>query len=144
MSRSYRNRGSAPRAKRKNNANIKPPKGLALPVLKKNHLDVNLNTRIAAYSPRNRRANNDLENSTLKPLTSSLSPSAKSKGARFVSAKSASIHIIATGRNTNLDGGPLKEGPNLRYRISLNKNNKNMHTSYLTDCAADRTPPRKA
>jgi len=41
---------------------------------------------ILAYSAKNSRANPPLEYSTLKPLTSSDSPSAKSKGVRLVSA----------------------------------------------------------
>lgn len=41
--------------------------------------------------------NSKAENSILKPDTNSLSPSAKSKGARFVSAKQDIIHITNIG-----------------------------------------------
>ncbi|KRZ47574.1 hypothetical protein T02_7962, partial [Trichinella nativa] len=47
---------------------------------------------IIPYSAINRKANSTLENSMLKPLTSSLSASARSKGLRFVSAR---IIIVA-------------------------------------------------
>lgn len=53
----------------------------------KNNTEVRyLNIKIEPYSARNKRTNLPLPYSTLKPLTNSLSPSAKSKGARFVSA----------------------------------------------------------
>jgi len=48
---------------------------------------INLMKMILAYSAKNRRANPPLPYSMLKPDTSSDSPSAKSKGVRFVSAK---------------------------------------------------------
>jgi len=48
--------------------------------------------RIDPYSARNKSTNLPLPYSTLNPLTSSLSPSAKSKGARFVSANKQINH----------------------------------------------------
>lgn len=46
------------------------------------------------YSARKISANHPPINSTLNPETNSDSPSAKSKGLRFVSAKQLVIHII--------------------------------------------------
>ncbi|KAL1238474.1 Valine--tRNA ligase, partial [Trichinella spiralis] len=51
-----------------------------------------LSRMIIPYSAINKKANSTLENSMLKPLTSSLSASAKSKGLRLVSAR---IMIVA-------------------------------------------------
>lgn len=49
------------------------------------------------YSAMKNKANGPAAYSTLKPETSSDSPSAKSKGARFVSAKVEINHIMAKG-----------------------------------------------
>lgn len=54
--------------------------------------------RILAYSARKNRANGPPAYSTLKPETSSDSPSVKSKGARLVSAKVEIYHIAARGQ----------------------------------------------
>lgn len=53
--------------------------------------------RILAYSARKKRANGPAAYSTLKPETSSDSPSVKSNGARFVSARVEMYHIAAIG-----------------------------------------------
>jgi len=58
-----------------------------------------LNNSIQPYSAKNNNTNKNLENSTLNPLTNSLSPSAKSKGARLVSAKITNKKINTTGKN---------------------------------------------
>ena len=50
-----------------------------------------------AYSARKNRANGPAAYSTLNPETSSDSPSVRSKGARFVSARVEINHIIANG-----------------------------------------------
>lgn len=50
-----------------------------------------------AYSARKKRANGPPAYSTLKPDTSSDSPSVKSKGARLVSARVEINHIMARG-----------------------------------------------
>lgn len=50
-----------------------------------------------AYSARKKRAKGPPAYSTLKPDTSSDSPSVKSKGARLVSAKVEMNHIMARG-----------------------------------------------
>lgn len=52
--------------------------------------------RILPYSAMNRKANSPLPYSMLKPDTSSDSPSARSNGARFVSASLEIIHIANT------------------------------------------------
>ena len=52
---------------------------------------------IFAYSAMKKRANGPAAYSTLKPETSSDSPSVKSNGARFVSANVEINHIIARG-----------------------------------------------
>lgn len=53
---------------------------------------------IFAYSARKNRAKGPAAYSTLNPETSSDSPSVKSKGARFVSAKVEINHIMARGQ----------------------------------------------
>lgn len=50
-----------------------------------------------AYSAKKNRANGPPAYSTLKPETSSDSPSVRSNGARFVSARVEINHIIASG-----------------------------------------------
>lgn len=62
----------------------------------------NLIIKILAYSAMKIRANIPLLYSTLNPETSSDSPSAKSKGVRFVSAKLVISHIIASGVIINM------------------------------------------
>lgn len=53
--------------------------------------------KIFEYSARKNRANGPPAYSTLKPETNSDSPSVKSKGARFVSARVEIYHIAARG-----------------------------------------------
>lgn len=55
-------------------------------------------SRILAYSARKKRAKGPPAYSTLKPDTSSDSPSVKSKGARLVSASVEMYHIAASGQ----------------------------------------------
>jgi hypothetical protein len=59
--------------------------------------DVNLINRMFVYSAIKIRANSPLLYSVLNPDTSSDSPSAKSKGVRFVSASVVVNHIIISG-----------------------------------------------
>lgn len=54
-----------------------------------------------AYSARKKRAKGPAEYSTLKPETSSDSPSVRSNGERFVSARVEMYHIIAKGQDEN-------------------------------------------
>lgn len=64
----------------------------------KKMMDVNnLITRILVYSAMKIRANSPLLYSTLKPETSSDSPSAKSNGVRFVSARLVMNHSVLSG-----------------------------------------------
>jgi len=58
--------------------------------------------RMLAYSARKMRANPAEPYSMLKPETSSDSPSAKSKGARLVSATQVTNHTKETGNIRNL------------------------------------------
>lgn len=68
----------------------------------KNRMVNNLITRMLAYSAMNRRAKVPLLYSVLNPDTSSDSPSAKSKGVRFVSARVVvNQHINSIG-NINI------------------------------------------
>jgi hypothetical protein len=68
----------------------------------KNTIDRSLIIKILAYSAIKIRANIPLLYSTLNPDTSSDSPSAKSNGVRFVSAKFVINHIIANGKIINI------------------------------------------
>lgn len=54
--------------------------------------------KIFAYSAKNKRAKGPPAYSTLKPETSSDSPSVRSKGARLVSARVEMYHIAARGQ----------------------------------------------
>lgn len=54
--------------------------------------------RMLEYSARKKRANGPPLYSTLKPETSSDSPSVRSKGARLVSAREDTYHIAASGQ----------------------------------------------
>ena len=58
--------------------------------------------KILAYSAIKINANNPLPYSMLKPDTSSDSPSAKSKGVRFVSANEFKIQITIKGKNNTI------------------------------------------
>lgn len=55
-----------------------------------------------AYSARKNRAKGPAAYSTLKPDTSSDSPSVRSNGARFVSARVEINHIIASGHEEKI------------------------------------------
>lgn len=63
---------------------------------KENNILIN---KILAYSAKKIKANPPAPYSTLNPETNSDSPSAKSKGVRFVSAKLEIIHIKPIGKN---------------------------------------------
>jgi len=95
---SYRNRGNVLRIiKNKNKIIINPPN-----VLFKNNVEVKYENKIIlVYSAKNNRVNPALENSKLYPEINSLSPSLKSNGARFVSAKRVNSQIIKKG-NKNI------------------------------------------
>lgn len=55
-----------------------------------------------AYSARKNRAKGPAAYSTLNPDTSSDSPSVKSNGARFVSARVETYHIMARGQQEKI------------------------------------------
>lgn len=55
-----------------------------------------------AYSARKNKANGPAAYSTLKPDTNSDSPSVRSNGARFVSARVEMYHIIASGQEEKI------------------------------------------
>lgn len=59
--------------------------------------------KILAYSAKKIKANPPAPYSTLNPDTNSDSPSAKSKGVRFVSANLEINHIIAIGKNKTIN-----------------------------------------
>lgn len=89
-------------------------------------------------------ANNPAPNSTLKPETSSDSPSAKSKGVRFVSATQVINHKVIKGNVMSQELPPLKctsEAP--KERLRLNKLNKIKASliSYEIVWATARSPP---
>jgi hypothetical protein len=63
----------------------------------------NLIKRILAYSAKKIKANPPPPHSTLKPETSSDSPSAKSKGARLVSVKQETNQINDKGREIKIN-----------------------------------------
>lgn len=105
ISKSYRKRGYLPRtqinAKAKNKTlNIKA-KSLSINTIDlppKNNKELKrLITRIFAYSARKINANPAAPYSMLNPETNSDSPSAKSNGARLVSATQVVNHISETG-----------------------------------------------
>lgn len=95
---SYRIRGYDPRTHKKAYAIVivlqisEIPRDLLNPLKKRQDVSILMN-RILPYSAMNRRANSPPPYSMLKPDTSSDSPSAKSKGARLVSARAVTIHI---------------------------------------------------
>lgn len=96
---SYRNRGNVPRIHKKINViNTKIVKDKLLNEWKNISVDIILRIIILVYSARKINANHPPIYSTLNPETNSDSPSAKSKGLRFVSA----IHLIIHKRNKTI------------------------------------------
>ncbi|KRZ65046.1 hypothetical protein T10_10631 [Trichinella papuae] len=85
-------------------------------------LNKTLSRMIIPYSAMNRRANSTLENSMLKPLTSSLSASAKSKGLRLVSARI--IIVAGIVAYFLFDTQPLRTIPNLMIPIKVIMNSR--------------------
>jgi hypothetical protein len=89
--RSYRSRGKLARIKTNRKVKKDPNKIFMIKLSQTNRTAVkNLKKRIIPYSPKKKKAKFKAEYSVLNPDTNSLSPSAKSKGARFNSA----IHLI--------------------------------------------------
>lgn len=63
-------------------------------------------SKMLAYSARKKRAKGPPAYSTLKPDTSSDSPSVRSKGARLVSARVETYHIAAKGQAGRISQTP--------------------------------------
>lgn len=74
--------------------------------------------RMLAYSAKKNSANGPAAYSTLKPDTSSDSPSVKSKGARLVSARVEMYHIAAKGQAGAMSQIPSWATPNV-CRVKL-------------------------
>lgn len=103
---SYRRRGSVARTQTKRIATRRAVVGVEMVVIEmswgfgtmKIEVVRILISKIFVYSAIKMRAKLPALYSILKPETSSDSPSAKSNGVRFVSAKIEVIHIMASGR----------------------------------------------
>lgn len=105
--------------------------------------------RMLAYSARKNRAKGPPAYSTLKPETSSDSPSVRSKGARFVSASVEIYHIAARGQagiiSQILSCAVLKvERVNPPVRTMALSKIKPRLTSYETVWATARSAPIRA
>lgn len=105
--------------------------------------------RILAYSARKKRAKGPAAYSTLKPETSSDSPSVRSKGARLVSASVEMYHIAARGQAGATSQMPSWATPNVckvklpARTIVLSKISPRL-TSYEIVWATARRAPIKA
>lgn len=126
--RSYRIRGSAARTQMNRVAMrvvivriVRGIRGRGAGVRRNRADERSLTTKILQYSAMKIRANFPPPYSMLNPETSSDSPSAKSKGARLVSARRVTNHAIANGGIKNKRGVEwLSEGVvklNLRRRV---------------------------
>jgi len=104
--------------------------------------------KIFAYSAMKIRANLLLPYSTLKPDTNSDSPSAKSNGVRFVSAKLVMIHVAAIGiiiRDTqDIVFIVIIDISILWWIINADRRIKDIDTSYEMVWATPRRAPRRA
>jgi len=108
----------------------------------------NLIIKIFAYSAIKINANKPLMYSILNPDTSSDSPSGRSNGVRFVSAKLVMYHIINRGNNINI----IQEYRcvviaciSIEYMIiNAAINNRAIDTSYEIVCATLRSAPSSA
>ena len=84
---------------------------------------------IAIYSAKNTTTNGTEEYSVLKPETNSLSPSAKSKGERFVSAKAIIKNINAPKGIIMKVGNELKNLKDKEEKITLDNKKRLKQTS---------------
>jgi len=117
--------------------------------LKRKTLITTLNSKILAYSAIKINANPTLPYSILNPETSSDSPSAKSNGVRFVSAKEEIKNIITIGINIITLLQIVFKNEILSKFISIHKHKKNNKisanlTSYDTVWAIPRRLPIRA
>jgi len=102
--------------------------------------------RMFAYSAMKINANIPALYSTLNPDTSSDSPSAKSNGVRFVSAKFVINHITDSGITiivVHVSGFIIFRSMDL-CRIRTERMIRAMETSYEIVCAIPRNAPSKA
>jgi len=93
------------------------------------------------YSLKNKYTNISLPISTLNPLINSLSPSSKSKGARFLSIKDKVSHKInQNNNNSHLETGEVIK---LKLLVERRKYKKTIikATSYESLCKIPRIPP---
>jgi hypothetical protein len=135
IKKSYRNRGNNPRII----TTRKKKKILGKTGHKKNIFAVkNLIPRIKPYSPKKIKTKGPPLYSILKPLINSLSPSAKSNGARLASATTQITHKNKKKRLgvKNLSGAPPQEKKKRCKKIVIEK-----IISYLTPWATPRRPP---
>jgi hypothetical protein len=120
--------------------------GLGLSI--NNVADNKLTTRILQYSAMKIRANLPPPYSTLNPDTSSDSPSAKSKGARFVSAKRVINQAINSGGIITIRGvewlirGVVKLKD--KSKDKAERSRRAIEISYEMVCAILRVVPRSA
>ena len=106
-----------------------------------------LKPKIKEYSAKKRNVKDREEYSVLKPLTNSDSPSVKSKGARFVSARIVSNHrgIQNTPKNQYEESSGKDSNffiLNLKTNIKLIKKMNLKITSYEITWAEARIPPK--
>ena len=109
-------------------------------LLKKSLVVKRENTSIIPYSPKKIKIKFRLEYSTLNPLMSSLSPSAKSKGARLHSAKQVTHQAI----NRTPLGVQKIVGFFIERVVASTRGDNNMNAnliSYLIVWAEARIPP---
>lgn len=100
-----------------------------------------------AYSPKNNKAKSPPPNSMLNPETNSDSPSAKSKGARLVSATVLVNHTTIIGSNNRQTGKFLRTALSQEKDTSTKAEKRRINsklTSYEIVWAAARSAPRKA
>lgn len=105
--------------------------------------------KIFIYSAKKNSAKGPAEYSTLNPETSSDSPSVRSNGARFVSAKVDTNHIIASGHRGRINqvfSCVMMRVCIVKVPVSIIIANKIMPrvTSYEIVCATARNDPIKA
>lgn len=133
---SYRNRGKTLRKKRLNKRNLMIP--ALVPPKKSSPVNQAKQTTIP-YSPTKTKAKSTLPSSRLNPLISSLSPSAKSKGARLVSAMTLNLQA---GKAQRAISALHKSHEVCFVSRTLDKTISANLTSYLTLCVQARIPPR--
>jgi hypothetical protein len=114
----------------------------------KKTMESSLIIRILAYSAIKISANIPLLYSTLNPDTSSDSPSAKSKGVRFVSARLVISHINARGETISIVHDSVDDEiidmSICLWMIKADRRINDILTSYEMVCATPRRAPRRA